>query len=292
MAAANVTGALLTGAATEPTPILGRRPRLLVFDSGIGGLSVLRAIRAARPDADVVYLADDANFPYGDWPADALKAHIVALLGTWIAETHPDLVVIACNTASTLVMADLRAQHSLPFVGTVPAIKTAAERTESGLVSVLATPGTVKRDYTRALIAEFAADVAVNLVGSTRLARLAEAEMAGWPVGDDALRAELAPCFVEAEGRRTDVVVLACTHYPFLLPQFRRLAPWPVTWIDPAPAIGRRVVHLIGAPPAMWDDLGRVEFRTTTGKALPEAAFTAVANGHTEADPARVWLET
>lgn len=265
-------GALMTGAATHPTPILDRRPRLLVFDSGIGGLSVLRAVRAARPDADVDYLADDAGFPYGDWPAEALKAHIVALLAERIALYRPDLVVIACNTASTLVMADLRARHSLPFVGTVPAIKTAAERTQSGLVSVLATPGTVKRDYTRALIEQFAAHVAVTLVGSTRLARLTEMEIGGWPVGDDAVLAEIAPCFVSDGDRRTDAVVLACTHYPFLLPQLQRLAPWPVTWIDPAPAIARRVVQLIGAAPASGDDLGAVAFHTTTGKALPDRA--------------------
>lgn len=268
--------ALLTGAATRPTPILDRRPRLIVFDSGIGGLSVLRAIRAARPDAEVDYLADDAGFPYGDWAEDALRGHIVALLAGRIAAWRPDLVVIACNTASTLVMADLRGAHALPFVGTVPAIKTAAERTQSGLVSVLATPGTVKRDYTRALIAEFAADVAVTLVGSTRLARLTEMEIGGWPVGDDAVRAEIAPCFVAEGARRTDAVVLACTHYPFLLPQFSRLAPWPVTWIDPAPAIARRVVHLIGAPPPGADaaaDLGAVRFHSTTGKALPARAI-------------------
>lgn len=272
MVAASAVGALMTGAATEPTPIVGRRPRLLVFDSGIGGLSVMGAIRAARPDADIDYVADDAGFPYGDWPAEPLRDHIVALIGQLIGLNAPDLVVIACNTASTLVLPDLRARHALPFVGTVPAIKTAAERTASGLVSVLATPGTVKRDYTRALIDQFAGSAAVTLIGSTRLARLAEAEIGGWPVGDAAVAAEIAPCFVAADGRRTDVVVLACTHYPFLLPMFRRLAPWPVAWIDPAPAIARRVVQLIGPAPARGDDLGDVAFHTTTGKALPAAA--------------------
>ncbi|MBP0573490.1 aspartate/glutamate racemase family protein, partial [Mycobacterium tuberculosis] len=142
------------------------------------------------------------------------KAHIVALVGRLIASHAPDLAVIACNTASTLVLPELRARHALPFVGTVPAIKTAAERTSSRLVSVLATPGTVKRDYTRALIDQFAADVAVTLVGSRQLARLAEMAIGGWPVADAAVAAEIGPCFVTEGSRCTDTVVLACTHYP------------------------------------------------------------------------------
>jgi glutamate racemase len=283
VAAASDAGALMTGQAILPTPILDRRPRLLVFDSGIGGLSVLAAIRTRRPDADVDYVADDAAFPYGDWDETALNGHIVALMGQLIGRYRPDLVVIACNTASTLVLPDLRARHAVPFVGTVPAIKTAAERTRSGLVSVLATPGTVKRDYTRALIRQFATGVSVTLIGSTRLARLAEMKVGGWPVADDAIAAEAAPCFVERDGRRTDTVVLACTHYPFLAADLQRLAPWPVGWIDPAPAIARRVVQLIGAPVVGAGDgsggttAGAVSFHTTSGRALPAAAALAGA---------------
>jgi len=127
----------------------------------------------------------------------------------------------------------------------VPAIKPAAALTRSGLISVLATPGTVARDYTRGLIKTYAGGCEVTLVGSTRLAGLAEAALKGEPVDDDAVAAEIAPCFVTRGGARTDVITLSCTHYPLLLERMRRLAPWPVEWIDAAPAIARRVAQLL-----------------------------------------------
>lgn len=217
-------------------------PKILVFDSGLGGLTVHAEIAKLRPDATLTYAADDAGFPYGRWAEADLVAHVLEVLEGLIAVHRPDVCVIACNTASTLVLPVLRARFAdLPFVGTVPAIKPAAALSRTRLISVLATPGTVARDYTRALIDTFAADCAVTLVGSTRLAGFAEAEMAGERVPDAAIAAEIAPCFVEANGARTDVVALACTHYPLLRDRFAPLAPWPVAWIDPAPAIARRV---------------------------------------------------
>jgi len=219
--------------------------RILVFDSGIGGLSVAREIRAVLPAAEMIYVADDAAFPYGDWEEEALSAHVIAVIAELIDRFAPDVAVIACNTASTLVLPPLRARFELPFVGTVPAIKPAAERTRSGLVSVLATFGTMRRDYTRDLIQSFAQSCDVRLVGSANLAPLAEAHMRGEAIGDADVRAEIVPAFVEKDGRRTDMIVLACTHYPFLIDWLRRLAPWPVEWIDPAPAIARRVVAVV-----------------------------------------------
>ena len=219
-----------------------RRPKILVFDSGLGGLTVYAEVAKLCPDCDLSYAADDAGFPYGAWREPDLVARIVTVIGNLIGDHRPDLVVIACNTASTLVLPNLRgAFPKIPFVGTVPAIKPAAARSRSRLISVLAPPGTVARDYTRALIDSFAGDCRVTLVGSTRLASLAEAAMAEAPVADADIEAEIAPCFVDLEGRRTDCVVLACTHYPLLLPRLERLAPWRVDWIDPAPAIARRV---------------------------------------------------
>ncbi len=220
--------------------------RLLVFDSGIGGLSVTREIRAALPAAEIVYVADDAAFPYGDWQETALTEHVVTLIGGLIRVAQPAAVVVACNTASTLVLQPLRALHSVPFVGTVPAIKPAAEQTRTGLISVLGTFGTMQREYTRALISEFAGHCHVRLVGSANLAPLAEALMRGEAIEDAAVWAEIEPAFVEREGQRTDTIVLACTHFPFLAAHLRRLAPWPVTWIDPAPAIARRVASVVG----------------------------------------------
>lgn len=250
--------------------------RLLVFDSGLGGLTVLAEIRKARPDAEILYLADDAFFPYGALPEEALVSRVLDLMTQTIPRERPDAVVIACNTASTLVLAPLRAAFAIPFVGTVPAIKPAAAVSRTKRVSVLATPGTVARDYTRALIAEHAADCRVTLVGSHALAAHADAELAGAPVEDDALAGEIAPCFVEEDGGRTDTVVLACTHYPLLTERLARLAPWPVAWLDPAPAIARRVVSLVGdGDPGA--DAGRGEARFTSGRALPPPLVAALA---------------
>ncbi|MBB3234222.1 glutamate racemase [Phyllobacterium endophyticum] len=234
---------------------------ILVFDSGIGGLTVLREARVLMPDRRFVYIADDAGFPYGEWEEAALCSRIVAMFAGLIAEHNPQIAIIACNTASTLVLDDLRAAYpAVPFVGTVPAIKPAAERTSSGLVSVLATPGTVKRAYTRDLIQSFAARCHVRLVGSQNLARMAEEHIRGDHIDDEAIRAEIGPCFYERSDQRTDIVVLACTHYPFLANVFRRLAPWPVDWLDPAEAIARRALSLIepdgtGTEPEHGDDI-------------------------------------
>jgi len=223
-----------------------RPPKILVFDSGLGGLTVFAEIVRLRPSAAYVYCADDAGFPYGSWKEPELVERVMKVMEALIAAHAPDMVVIACNTASTLVLPCLRARWpEIPFVGTVPAIKPAAERSRSRMISVLATPGTVARDYTQNLINDFAGHCAVTLVGSTRLARLAETHMHGGTAPDAEIASEIAPCFVEKGGARTDVVVLACTHYPLLIEAFRRLAPWPVDWIDPAPAIARRADALL-----------------------------------------------
>ncbi len=221
---------------------------VLVFDSGIGGLTVLREARVLMPGRNFLYVADDAGFPYGAWEEAALQQRIVQLFGGLIREHDPEIAVIACNTASTLVLDALRAAFpDTPFVGTVPAIKPAAERTRSGLVTVLATPGTVKRQYTRDLITQWASKCHVRLVGSDNLAGLAEIYMRQGFVDEEAVRAEIAPCFVERDGKRTDIVVLACTHYPFLVNRMRKTAPWPVDWLDPAEAIARRALSLLPA---------------------------------------------
>ena len=250
-------------------------PTILVFDSGLGGLTVFREIAAVRPDARFVYVADDAGFPYGNMPEEALITRILHVIGKAIADHRPNLVVVACNTASTLALAELRARYSVPFVGTVPAIKPACAQSVSKRIAVLGTLATVGREYTRALIREYAAGCDVVLVGSPRLASFAEAELAGLAVADAAIKAEIAPCFIEAEGRRTDTVVLACTHYPLLIERFRAIAPWPVAWLDPAPAIARRVADLLrDVPPAAAPAPPRIVF--TSGHAPSPALATTL----------------
>ncbi len=235
--------------------LVSQTPTILVFDSGLGGLTVFREIVRLRPGARYIYVADDAYFPYGQHTEDEIIARVVPLIGDLIAEHAPDLAVIACNTASTLVMTHLREAYTVPFVGTVPAIKPACALSKTKRVSVLGTRGTVKREYTKALIRDFAQGCDVTLVGAENLASLAEAALRGESVSDDAIAAEIAPCFLNGDAR-TDTVVLACTHYPLLSSQMIALAPWVVDWIDPAPAIARRVRDLLGTA-------------SGTGEALP-----------------------
>lgn len=163
------------------------RERILMLDSGLGGLTVFREVQGARPQADYVYVADDAAFPYGGHDERALVIHVVDLMAELIGKHGPDLVVISCNTASTIVLPDLRSKFALPFVGTVPAIKPACAASITRRVSVLGTNGTVEREYTHALIRDYASDCQVTLVGSKRLAAYAEAELAGAPVSDAVL---------------------------------------------------------------------------------------------------------
>ncbi len=224
-----------------------RAPRALVFDSGLGGLSVLAEIRRLRPDVEIIYAADDAAFPYGRLSEPALVTRVETVMAQLIGQTEPDIVVIACSTASTLALPPLRAAYpGRSFVGTVPAIKPAAAASRSRLISVLATRGTVARDYTHGLVRDHAGNCEVTLVGSPLLAVIAERIMRNEAVDEAEIAREIAPCFVEHDGRRTDQIVLACTHFPLIVDRLERLSPWPVGFVDPAPAIARRLDALIG----------------------------------------------
>ena len=205
------------------------QPRILLFDSGMGGLTVAQAVSTQSPTAHLVYAADNAAFPYGAWQEKQLIARIVMVLGKLIETVKPDVVVIACNTASTIALNELRAAYQVPFVGTVPAIKPAAALTKSNVIGVLATPGTVSREYTQTLIHTYAFHCKVFLHGAPRLAEIAEQKLRGHKVDMEELRTEVAPVFRTRDGNQTDVVVLGCTHYPLLTDDIRQVAPWPVT---------------------------------------------------------------
>jgi glutamate racemase len=218
---------------------------VLLFDSGMGGLTVARAVRHELPFAHLVYAADNAAFPYGAWEERKLVARILFVVGELVARVDPDIVVIACNTASTIALSQLREAYGVPFVGTVPAIKPAAAQTKSGIIGVLATPGTVRREYTYALIHDFASHCRVLLHGAPKMAEIAERKLKGIPVDLDELRGEIMPVFEGTGAGRTDVVVLGCTHYPLLADELARVEPWVVRYIDPAPAIARRVADVL-----------------------------------------------
>ncbi len=247
--------------------LTGRPPRLLFLDSGLGGLTVLRAARAAIPEAQALFIADDAGFPYGSKSEDALVLRLAGLVESALSNFQPDCIVLACNTASTVALQALRDAFPIPIVGTVPAIKPAAALTRSGLVSVLATPGTAAREYTRGLIERFGAGARFTLVGAPLLAELAERAASGGAVDDAAIAGEIAPCFVEDGELRTDVIVLGCTHYPLLLDRLDALAPWPIVWLDPAPAIARRIANVLA-------DLGHI-VGVGARRGAGEVAFTS-----------------
>jgi len=251
-------------------------PTILVFDSGLGGLTVFREVAAARPDARYVYAADDEFFPYGRHSEATLSARVLAILGRLIMSERPDLVVIACNTASTLVLPRLRERYKIPFVGTVPAIKPACAVSKTKRVSVLGTEATIAREYTRALIRQFAQGCEVTLVGARQLAMLAEAALRGELVADCDIAREIASCFVDDGTARTDTVALACTHYPLLLDRLKKLSPWPVEWVDPAEAIARRVVELIG-PKASDEPPPPARLILTSGKHPSRALAKSLA---------------
>ncbi len=198
-----------------PGGSLSKPPHVLIFDSGLGGLTVLAEVMRLRPDVSCLFAADDAGFPYGRLAEPALIARVGTVVAHLVSDYAPDAVIIACNTAATAVLPHLRASYpQIPFIGTVPAVKPAAAQSRSKLISVLATPGTVARDYTHDLVRTYAAHCDVTLVGSTQLAGLAEACMKGEDVADAAIVAEIAPSFVEKGGQRTPIV--SCSPAPII----------------------------------------------------------------------------
>ena len=222
---------------------------ILLFDSGIGGLSVLAPIRALMPGLPVIYAADNAGFPYGTKSDAEISARVPALLGRLVERYRPQLVVIACNTASTIALGHVRAALDLPIVGTVPAIKPAAERSLTRVIGVLGTAATVRQPYVVRLSAEFAADCRVLRHGSARLVELAEAKLSGIDIDTRDIAGELAGLLDQSGGDRLDVVVLACTHFPLLAPELAAVAPRPLTFADGGPGIARRVARLVGPIP-------------------------------------------
>lgn len=215
---------------------------ILVFDSGVGGLSVATAIRQRLPQAALAYVCDNAMLPYGTKPDDWLVGRIVDVCLAAVAACSASTLVVACNTASTLALRELRARLEIPVVGTVPAIKPAAMLTRSGTIGLLATSATVHRPYTDTLIRDFAAHCRVIRVAADGLVTLAERKLAGLELDEALLAEELAPLWKRPE---LDTVVLGCTHFPLLVDQLRAQAPQPVAWIDSGAAIARRVASVV-----------------------------------------------
>ena len=217
--------------------------RILVFDSGLGGLSILNALRASLPGREFIYASDNAAFPYGLKTRDFLIARVEAVLNALVEQVQPEIIVVACNTASTVVLPSIRDHFDLPIVGVVPAIKPAVAQSSSGVIGLLGTPGTVNRDYTQQLIKDFAKGFNIVKVGSSRLVEIVEQALRGKSPSQVELSSILAPFF---EVENLDTIVLACTHFPLIGEKLVSAAPRPVTWVDSGDAIARRVESLCG----------------------------------------------
>ncbi|MDR5897888.1 glutamate racemase [Halomonas vilamensis] len=219
---------------------------VLIFDSGMGGLSVARALRAHYPHAALCYACDNAWLPYGLREDSTLTARIVGVCRAAVNACQPSVLVVACNTASTLALEQLRAELTIPVVGTVPAIKPAAAASQSRHIGLLATTATVRRPYTQQLIDNFASDCRITRVAADALVIEAEALISGTEPNTQRLAAALAPLWQAAHADvPMDTVVLGCTHFPLLKPWLDAAAPAPLIWVDSGDAIARRVGQVV-----------------------------------------------
>jgi glutamate racemase len=225
------------------------------FDSGLGGLSIAKAAIALNADylTTVSYIADTGAFPYGDKDDAWLADRIEAVIAKSISLLAPDMVVVACNTASTLTLDRLRQRFSVPFIGVVPAIKPAAQITKRTCIGVLATPATVARDYTAQLIRDHAPDKTVVLLGCPELVLAAEHKLLGEPFSQEAITACLQRLYTDCQETPPDTVVLACTHFPLIIDELNRanalLKRDPLRWVDSGDGIARRLASLLQAYP-------------------------------------------
>ena len=221
--------------------------RVVIFDSGVGGLSIHQELVRKRPDLEYVFVSDNAAFPYGIKQDEELLERVEQVVAAIVDQCNPDLIVIACNTASTVALETLRARFPIPIVGVVPAIKPAARITKTGKISVLGTPATARRSYTQKLVDEFASDCEVRLMGSSVMVELAEQKLRGMEIDLSQLALELKQvCDFEA----CDTLVLACTHFPLINNEIRFfLKQNPDIEIehivDSGEAIARRVDNLL-----------------------------------------------
>ncbi len=231
-----------TGSAVDPNA------PILFFDSGVGGLSVLGPTLKLLPNAPIIYAADNAGFPYGKRTEAEIASRVPALLGRLVERFRPRLSVIACNTASTIALDHVRSALDLPVVGTVPAIKPAAQLSKTRIIGVLGTEATVRQPYVNDLAAKFAADCKLIRHGSPELVELAEAKLSGKDVGVEQAKSAVQPMFDAPGGDHIDTVVLACTHFPLLVDELRIAFPG-ISYVDGGAGIARRIVYLTAGQP-------------------------------------------
>jgi glutamate racemase len=217
---------------------------ILLFDSGVGGLSVLAELRKVLPLASVIYAADNAGLPYGTKTEAEIAARVAGLLGRMAERFRPRLACIACNTASTIALGMVRDVLEIPIVGTVPAIKPAAALTRTGTIGLLGTAATIRQGYVDRLEAEFAADKRLLRAAAPELVAAAEAKLRGEAVAPAIYEAAARALRDQPVGEAIDTVVLACTHFPLVADELARAFGPGVTFVDGAQGIARRIAHL------------------------------------------------
>lgn len=222
---------------------------LLLFDSGVGGLSVLAEVRRLLPDAPVIYAADNGGLPYGPKTEAEVAARVCGLLGRMAERYRPRLICIACNTASTIALGMVRDVLEIPIVGTVPAIKLAAELTRSGTIGLLGTAATVRQPYVDRLEAEFAVGKVLLRAAAPDLVAAAEAKLRGGRVDPAVYRNAAAALLDQTGGAAIDTVVLACTHFPLIEHELGLEFGPGVRLVDGAAGIARRIARLTEGQP-------------------------------------------
>ncbi len=219
---------------------------VLIMDSGIGGMSIVKAVRTLNRTISLTYISDDDYFPYGTMDTQTLNDRLHTLVGQALERFDFDAVIIACNTASTVVLDTLRQTYTIPFIGVVPPIKTASELSKTRVIGLLATQATIQRRYIDDLIQEFASDCKVIRVGSPHLADQAERKVRGETVDTACFRDDLEPLRQQSDD--LDVIVLGCTHYPYLQDELKAEFKPGIVWLDPALPVARHLLSVLNAP--------------------------------------------
>ncbi len=218
---------------------------VLVFDSGVGGLSISHRLADYLPMAELILLSDNAYFPYGEKDDAELIIRVTEILSRAESQLKPDCIVIACNTASTVALETIRSRLQVPIIGVVPAIKPAAEITSSKVIGLLATPATVNRSYTADLINSYADGCAVVSVGSTRLVEIAEMKLRGQDISLSEVSEILNPFIIAEREHNLDTLILGCTHFPLLSSILDKILPQSITLVDSSSAIARQVINVL-----------------------------------------------
>lgn len=234
--------------------------RILFFDSGVGGLSICQAVKKINPDVEPVYLFDNECFPYGEKSESFLIERVSDILDVAVKKFELSGIIVACNTASTVALPSLRNHISLPIIGVVPAIKPAALLSKKKIIALLATPGTINREYTDNLIKNYASDCRVIKIGSARLARIAEDRLTCGNVDETEVAGILSPIINLNKNERPDVIVLGCTHYPFVADVIKRILP-DCLLVDSGVAIGKRVDSLFSGAKMLPVEVDKIEHR-------------------------------